>query len=207
MTPDRRTEAALVAACLADDRDAWARLAETVRDGVRYTIVRTLRSHGASPDRHIVDDLEAQLLLGLMVDDARRLRQYRGDASLQGWVRVRAANLTIDHLRRRRRNVPVVGGVPEPGAVDLTSPDEPTDERLARAELLERLRGFFEALNAEDAEFARLFFVEEHSFDEISELTGATAGALYARKNRIRKKLTAMAEADGWFDLRHAARA
>ena len=83
-----------------------------------------------------------------------------------------------------------------------TSPSTstPHDSALAQQQLLERLRGFWEELPPADARFARLYFVEERTFDEIAEVLGTSPGALYARKNRIRKKLLAMAEQDGWFD-------
>ena len=81
-----------------------------------------------------------------------------------------------------------------------TSPQRPRHTTaLAQQQFLERLRGFWEEL-LQQTRFARLYFVEERTFDEIAEVLGTSPGALYARKNRIRKKLLAMAEQDGWFD-------
>lgn len=200
MSDSRRRDRALVDACIGGDQRAWTALVEETSDGVRYAIVRTLRVHGcASPD-HLVDDLHSALYCGLMVDDARRMKQYRGDAKVSSWLRVRAARLTIDHLRRRKKTVSVGPSTPDAPAIDLIDTEEPIDRRIARTQLLERLRGFWQSLPPADAEFARLFFVEELPFEDIAEQLGTSPGALYARKNRIRKKLIAMAREDGWFD-------
>ena len=200
MSAERRRDRALVSACLEGDREAWAALVRQTSPGVRYAIVATLRSHGCDASDHLVDDIQSALYCGLMVDDARRLRQFRGEARVQTWLRVRAARLAIDHLRRRKRTVTIGSGHSEAGALDLPSTSTPHDSALAQQQLLERLRGFWEELPPADARFARLYFVEERTFDEIAEVLGTSPGALYARKNRIRKKLLAMAEQDGWFD-------
>lgn len=200
MSAERRRDQALVIACLEGDREAWAALVKQTSSGVRYAIVATLRSHGSEAPDHLVDDIQSALYCGLMVDDARRLRQFRGEARVQTWLRVRAARLTIDHLRRRKRTVTIGSGHQEAGAVDLPCTSTPHDSALARQQLLERLRSFWEALPHADARFAQLYFVEERTFDEIAALLGTSPGALYARKNRIRKKLLVMAEEDGWFD-------
>ncbi|MFT6398774.1 MAG: hypothetical protein ACJAYU_003536 [Bradymonadia bacterium] len=46
--------------------------------------------------------------------------------------------------------------------------------------------------------------MQERSFEEIAAESAATVGSLYARKNRIRKKLIRLAEEDGWFEHRTA---
>ncbi len=201
MTPPkerRRRDRALADACIRGSRPAWETLVQTHHDTVRFAIIRTLCAYGRRADDATVEDLESALFLGLMVDGARRLRQYRGDASLAGWLRVMAANRAIDHLRRRR---PATSLDAHPG-LELSDGLSTADVALEKAQLLEQLRAFWDGLPEADRDFVELFFVQELSFDEIAHRTGASPGALYARKNRIRLKLTACAEAAGWFDDR-----
>lgn len=197
MNPERRTrDLALVRACASGSNEAWAELVATHRVNVRFAVIRTLRSHGCAADDALVDDLEGALFLRLAVDDFRRLRLYRGQATLKSWLKVMAANATVDHLRRRRPTVPIGPGEP----FDI-APDEPSQEDVAqRRQFVARLRSLWQQLPEADAEFVEMYFVRELGFDEIAARTGTTPGALYARKNRIRHKLIALAERDGWFD-------
>lgn len=192
----RNHDRALADACLAGSRQAWARLVEDNRRHVRIAIVRTAARYGADIDESAVDDLESAVFLRIAVDDFRRLRHYRGDAALSSWFRVLASNATVDALRKRRPVVPVGPGE----ATDIVQDGPGPNEIIERAQLVHRLRALWESLAPADAEFVELFFVQELSFDEISARTGATHGALYARKNRIRKKLIERAAEDGWFD-------
>jgi RNA polymerase sigma factor (sigma-70 family) len=202
--PNSLDERDLVQRCIRGDRDAWEALCAGTQHGVTYAIIRTLKTYRADVSEPLVEDLRSRLYLGLMTDDARRLRQFRGDAALATWLRVRATNLTIDTLRRRRNTVSF-DHLDEHHAAPATDADAAPDRAAERAELIARLRQFFDALSDADAEFARRYFVEQRSFDEIQALTGASAGALYARKCRIQRQITEMARADGWLDL-HADR-
>ncbi|MFT6400067.1 MAG: DNA-directed RNA polymerase specialized sigma24 family protein, partial [Bradymonadia bacterium] len=103
----RQLDRALVDACIAGSSPAWARLVEENREHVRFAIRRTAKRYGASANDDFIEDLESALFLRLVVDDFRRLRLYRGDASLRGWLKVLAVNCTVDALRKRRPTVPV----------------------------------------------------------------------------------------------------
>lgn len=197
MTDERRNrDIALADACVAGSSTAWAELVQRHRTSVRYAILHTLRAHGAPFDDAVVDDLESATFLRLVVDDFRRLRQYRGQASLEGWLKVLASNAAVDALRRRRRTVPIGPGYD----LDLPDPQPSAQARLESEQLAAGLRALWQELPEADAEFVEMYFVLELGFDEIARRTGATLGALYARKNRIRKKLVELAEAGGWFD-------
>lgn len=196
--PARQRDRALVDACIAGSADAWADIVALHHDAVRFAIIRTLHVHRYAAPDHLVEDLEAALFLRLVVDDFRRLRQFRAQSTLKSWLKVLAANATIDHLRKRRNTVSTD---PQEG-LDLHDPAPSALAHLERKELLERLRNFWGTLPQADAEFVALYFVQELPFDEIAQTLGATPAALYARKNRIRKRLLEFAETEGWFDER-----
>lgn len=190
----------LVHACLNGDRDAWERMVIEHTDVVRWAVLRTLQRYAGHADDALVEDLTSRLFLSLMLDDARRLRQFSGRARLKTWLRVAAVNTTRDHLRRRRPTDEITELQDGPRALIADTP--PPDDALSHRELVDGLRAMWDQLPEDDRAFVEMFFVDELSFAEISERTGATAGALYARKNRIRHRLIALAEEAGWFEHR-----
>jgi RNA polymerase sigma factor (sigma-70 family) len=197
------TDAELVQACIDRTAGAWDLLVARHRDIVRATIARTLRSHTDYADADAIDDIEASLFLSLMNDDARRLRGFRGQASLRGWLRVLAAHRTIDVLRGQRHLVrldaPTLDG--DETRLDAMPDASPgAEDRLQRAQLRQRLALLCSQLNADEQQFVELFYHQELDFTAISAITGSTPAALYTRKNRIRKRLQELARKDGWFD-------
>ena len=201
-------DSTLVQRCLANEPDAWHELVVDNRDHVRWAMVRAARSQGMIFSEQDLDDAESSLFLSLMADDARRLRQFRGQASLRGWLRVAAANLAIDRarsLRRAARRSATLHVVRENDENHdpihlLPDPDADTEAQLQRRQLHERLHVLCAQLSEEEQHFIDLFFVQEIDFQTISERTGVSAAALYTRKNRIRKRLIELARKDGWFD-------
>lgn len=200
-------DASLVRRCIANEPDAWHDLVVAHRENVRWAIVRAGRAQGLAFSEHDLDDIESSLFLSLMADDARRLRQFRGQASLRGWLRVAAANLAIDrarsHRRASRRAAPLTRLETEEGNDLLEQVPDPTvdtEAQLQRRQLQERLHVLCAQLSTEEQMFIELFFVQEIDFQTISERTGVSTAALYTRKNRIRKRLIDLARKDGWFD-------
>jgi len=187
---------ALVDACVAGAGGAWAALVQTFGPGVRAAIRRCLERHVGYAADAVVEDLEANLFLGLVVDDFRKLRGFRGQSSVATWLKVMAVNATVDHLRRQWPTVPVGPGEP----FDLPQPGPGVEEAMHREALFARLRAMWATLPEADAQFVELYFVQELPFETIAEQLGTTVPALYTRKNRIRKRLLALAEEQGLLD-------
>ncbi len=196
LAPARQRDRALVDACIGGSASAWSEIVSGQHDAVRFAIIRTLHVHHCAAPDHLVEDLESALFLKLVVDDFRRLRQYQAQSTLKSWLKVLATNATLDHLRKRRKTQSTD---PEHG-IDLPDRAPSAHDVLERAQLLERLRGFWTTLPEADAEFVDLFFVRELPFSEIAECLNTTSAALYTRKNRVRKRLLEFAESDGWFN-------
>lgn len=205
-----RPDAELVQLCIDDDDSAWCELVVTNRAHVRWAIVHTGRAQGVLFTEHDLDDIESSVFLGLMVDDARRLRTFQGHATLRGWLSVVAANLAIDkarsHRRAARRTLSLSLHDDHDGHSHpinaYADPNADTEEALQRRQLHERLHALCALLSDEDQRFVDLFFVQELDYATISDLTKVSIEALYTRKNRIRKRLIALAQKDGWFHNR-----
>lgn len=203
-SPSYAADCALVARVCAGDRAAWADLVQVHAPTLRFALIRTLARHGVHASETLLEDLEGDLTLRLVARDFRKLRRYSGRCSLRQWLKVVAGNFAIDHLRRRRplialRTVPQSDDAPpEPGVMhgdqlvsDAPGPDERLDDRRRRRAIAQMLG----ELNDEDRLFVELYYARGLGYEQVAELMGTTVGAVYQRKNRIRKRLTAMARA------------
>jgi RNA polymerase sigma-70 factor (ECF subfamily) len=189
----------LVQRCLDQDRAAWAELVEKYEATLFFTIRHTLRARGAEAPDELVADLQADVLMALVKDDFRRLSRYAGRCRLGHWLKVVASNYTIDQLRQRRPTVSFED--PSRRAVAATSgltDHAPSPEQALQARQRQSaVRALYRELPQEDQRFMDLYLRRELSFEEIARQMDTTVGAIYARKNRVRKKLTALARERG----------
>jgi RNA polymerase sigma-70 factor (ECF subfamily) len=187
----------LVQRCRQGDRGAWAALVERHEAAIFFTIRHALLSRGADAPDALIADLQADVFLGLVQNDFRRLSRYAGRCRLSHWLKVVASNHTIDALRQRRPTVSLEDPSPRAQATraSLTDHAPSPEQALSQRQALEALRDLCAALPAEDRRFLELHLEQELSFEEIAAAMDTTVGAVYARKNRIRKKLMSMIEA------------
>jgi RNA polymerase sigma factor (sigma-70 family) len=197
---DHSADLALIAAICGGDRAAWQRLVETFGADLRGALRRALLSRGCPVAQHTLEDLEADLWLGLVADSFRRLSAYSGRCGLRQWLKVVASNHVIDFLRRQRPTVSLSGGASEDGEaipdLDLPSADPDPLTQLEDRRQADTLRRALDLLSDEDRLFVELYYQRELSFERVAELMSTTVGATYARKNRLRKRILSALQAD-----------
>jgi len=168
----------LVAATLAGDRAAFARLID--RHGARVAAVAS-SILGRSDAEDVVQEALLAAYLGL--DRLRRPERFGS------WLCAIAANLAKMRLRRRGSHVSFdeLGGRRlSAGEADL----RPTPEEAAEAaELLELVRSAFEALPPRQRDVALLYYVDGLSCGEIAALLGSSTGAVRVGLHRARRDL------------------
>ncbi len=192
---------ALAQRLIAGERHAWVEWTKRFESTIYYAIFNTLRSYGAdtTPDR--VEELQGQVLDVLIRNDYKRLRHYSGRSKLHHWLKVVAGNYTIDFLRKQRPGVSLDDDRSDASAAvrsQLVAKAPSTEVQLHRERALAKIRELAAKLPEDDRAFFELFFVEELGFAEIAERLNTTVGAIYARKNRVRKKLTKWMEEAGY---------
>lgn len=195
--PAHADDWALVQDCITGDRAAWAALVQRAERTLYFAVLNTLRACNSHAPRERVEDIQADVLVELVRDDFRRLRKYSGRCKLTQWLKVVASNYTIDLLRKQRPTVSLSDDTPSAQALRAALPDHRTpspDRSLQRHQLTHALRTLCDHLPDEDRRFVDLFYHQELSFDEVAQRMDTTVGAVYARKNRVRKKLIALAE-------------
>ena len=190
---------ALVQRLIAGDRASWADLIRRHERTVHFAIVNTLRTYGAHASADRVADLQGDVMVDLVSRDYRKLRRYSGRCRLDHWLKVVAGNYTIDTLRKKRPTVSLTDDTGPARSLreSLPSPGPSPDARLSRHQRLEGLRALYTELSPGDQRFVELYVKQELSFEEVAAAMNTTVGAVYARKNRVRKKLTDLAQRRG----------
>jgi RNA polymerase sigma-70 factor (ECF subfamily) len=198
-TPGHPEDLALVRRCTQGDRRAWEELLRHHAPTLRNAALHTLRLRQITPSPDQLDDLVGDLVVELARRDFHKLRRYEGRSKLASWLKVVASNYTIDQLRRRRptRSLDEEAGPGRALRDSLVDPAPGPEALLRRARLRAHLRDLMDRLPQEDQRFVELFYDEGLDFQAIAQQMQTTVGALYARKNRVRKKLLKMAQEAG----------
>ena len=117
----------------------------------------------------------------IVVQIWKSLGSFRHESKLSTWMYRVALNTAITHLRKEKRAA---------NAVPITGIDIPeTDEDEEREELLKQLFAAIENLDRIDKSII-LLYLDEKSYEEISEITGLSKSNVGVRINRIKGKLS-----------------
>jgi RNA polymerase sigma-70 factor (ECF subfamily) len=167
---------ALVAAVQRGDERVASALCDRVWPQVDKTVRRLLGSRDA--DR---DDLSQLSLIELVGTIGR----YRGDCSLDSWAQTVTAHVVFKHIRRRQIERRIFA--------DLLTDDVPspthTEGNSAARELLGRVAGHLDGMNAGRAWAFVMHDVLGYDLREIATMTGASVAATQSRLVRGRREL------------------
>ena len=163
---------ALIAACCAGDREAFAELFVTCRDRV-YSIAWHLTG-----DRAAAADITQDVFIKLM----NRLPQFRGGSSFWTWLYRIVVNTARDHRRRTRRLVALTEDVLQPGAPIA-------EQAYAREQRRSRIREALLVLPLKLRAPLVLRHIEGLDYDEIAEAMGIAKGTVASRLSRAHARL------------------
>ncbi len=106
---------------------------------------------------------------------------FRHEAKLSTWMYRIALNTAFTHFRKEKRSFNLVSltGMDIPDIYDGDEKEEPLKQLLIAIDHLDKV----------DKSII-LLFLEEKSYEEISEITGLTKSNVGARLNRIKTKLS-----------------
>ena len=187
-----RPEAQAIESAFLDERQLLVRL----NDGEESAMCELLNRHGEMLAR-LVGRLTAwhadreDILQEVLLSVWQKAGTYRGDGSLEGWLKRIAVNRCQNHFRAAnslKRMIERFALLKNPNpANDSTYPglgDEPDDE-LQRA--LQRLPKV-------DRTALVLFYLEEMPGDEVAEILKVNPSTFHVRLHRSRKKLKRLIE-------------
>ena len=189
---NRELDLSLVNRCVDGDTRAWVELVRRFEPTVMFATRKALRVHHIVPTEDRLEDLVAEIFFRLVRDDFAKLRSFQGRSSLACWLQAIAGNYVIDTLRKRKPALSLDD--PKWEGLRHSLPDNaPTpDAALDRRESAALLRRLWSHLKPADRRFVHLYYEAELSFDEVARAMETSVGAIYGRKNRIRKKLERM---------------
>lgn len=135
-------------------------------------------------------DTAADMVQGAFVTAFAQIGKLSEAAKFGGWVHRICVNRCRDHLKSaRRRDVPL-----DNSPAQALTASERADALVERNELRAALDNALAKLNDEYREAFVLKHIEERSYEEMSELLGASVAALKMRVHRAREVLKSALE-------------
>lgn len=180
------TDRDLLHRCLAKAPGAWNDFVDRYISLIYHVIHYTayLRSVPVGPED--VEDVAAEVMLQIVADDSKALRQFRQQASLATYITVIARRITIHELNRRQAvRSEVRQGVAK---IDSDVPDE-SEAAVKGVERLEEVESLLRKLKGRDREVVRLYYLQGLSYEEISTETGVPVNSIGSTLSRARKAL------------------
>ncbi len=167
----------LVKRTLSGDTQAFECLVERYKHMVFTLAVRMLRNREEAEESAQDTFLKAY----------RRLESYRGGARFSTWLYKIAYHNCLDQLKKRKSR---------PETTDLNSQriisqgyDEEILDRMERDHRQHHIRVAIQGLSEQDAAIITMYYFEEWSIKEISEVTELSPQAVKVRLFRSRKQL------------------
>ncbi len=160
------------------DMQAFRRLYDRFLPYVRHNVGRLL---GPRPE---VDDL----VQDVFVEVHRCLGDFRHDSRFQTWLYRVTRNVTISHLRKRKKTV----------ELSELQPLRANARTLSKIEARDQVRALYAVLDqvsVESREAFVLFEVEGLKLREIAEMTDSPINTVAARVRRTRERLRTFLEA------------
>lgn len=176
----------LLQRCLARSPGAWNDFVDRYISLIYHVIHYTayLRSVPVTPED--VEDVAAEVMLQIVADDYKALRQFRQHASLATYITVIARRITIHELNRRQ----AVRSEIRQGIAKFDSDFADESEAAVKGiERLEEVESLLRKLRGKDREVVRLYYLQGLTYEEISTETGVPVNSIGSTLSRARKTL------------------
>jgi RNA polymerase sigma-70 factor (ECF subfamily) len=119
-----------------------------------------------------------------------KIGQFRHEASFSSWLRVLAANVCKDMLRKRNRHpVESFDSLSTAGRAEMKVSSVSQEEKLIMKELLENLQEKISLLREDHQKLIILRYIDGLSYKKIAQLVGCSQSQVKSRLHQARKKL------------------
>lgn len=180
-TPFTAVDRDLLRRCLNREPGSWNDFVDRFLSLIYHTIGYTahLRSTRVGPED--VEDIAAEVLLQIVANNFRVLREFRRQSSLATYLTVVSRRICVHELVRRQK----VKDAIKRGESRLSEP-EPDDAPAAQKgmESLEEVEKLLRRLSGQEREIVRLYYLEGRTYEEISTGTDVpvnTIGTVLSR--------------------------
>jgi len=181
----------LLKQCLARSPGAWEDFVDRFLGLIVHVIRHTASARSVPVGNDDVDDLCSEVFVTILRDNFAVLRNFRGESSLSTYLTVVARRIVVKEITRRRKAEAMGHVSAHQSALEgATAPPEDLD-RLERHEEVRRL---LDRLPPTDAQVVRMFYLEGHSYKQISAHLGLAENTIGPILSRARALLRPAAE-------------
>lgn len=168
-------EAALLVACQTGDSKAFQRLFDSHKDRVYSLALYLTRDEAAA------NDITQQTFVTLLA----KAKEFRGDAKLSTWLYRLVLNLYRDERRRQKKWMSLMAMRRREPMLEKSS----QEKLFAREEIASAVKRAIENLKPKLRAAVVLKYLDDLSYQEISQVLGCSMGTVASRLNRGHKLL------------------
>lgn len=192
LSPDQ--EKKLLQDLRAKKQGSWERFVQEYSRLIHYSIQRTcqIRSFPLRPEER--EDLFHDILVHLISDEGRKLRQYKGKGgcTLATWIRTVSTHYVLDYIRKSRRTyfrVEFVAIEDTSREITVIDPGDMPDDLLEDRQQESLVAEALAELDEDDRLFVELYYARELSTREIARILKISEGSIYSKVNRLKSRL------------------
>jgi RNA polymerase sigma-70 factor (ECF subfamily) len=179
----------LLKRCLNREPGSWNDFVDRFLSLIYHTIGYTAHARSVRVGPEDVEDIAAEVLLRVVADNFKLLREFRKESSLATYLTVIARRVSVHEMVRRQK----VRDAIKRGDSRLAEPD-PDDAPVTQKsiESLEEVEKLLRRLGGQEREIVRLYYLEGRTYEEISTELDVAVNTIGAILSRARKKLREM---------------
>ena len=176
--------------CFRQEAGAWKNFVDRFLGLIFHVIERTSQLVGMPLRPADVEDIAAEILLQVIKNDFAVLRRFRGHSSLATYLTVVARRGCLHELNRlSAEHMPVQApDRPQAEPERLTAP-----AMFSEIETREEIEELLRRLPAPERHVVRLFYLQGHTYQEISSELGIPINSIGPMLFRARQRLRKMA--------------
>lgn len=180
----------LIDRCLSHEPGAWNDFVDRYMGLIYHAIHQVAYSRSLALSEADVEDLAAEVFLGIVDDDYAVLRRFRRESALPTYLTVIARRICIREVVKRHREAEL-GHVSAHRALASVDDDADEAEPIASAEEVERM---LKDLPDREAQVIRLYHLKYLNYRQISKQLGIPENSVGPILAKARKRLRRMAE-------------
>jgi RNA polymerase sigma-70 factor (ECF subfamily) len=180
----------LLKRCLNREPGSWNDFVDRFLSLIYHTIGYTAHLRSARLTPEDVEDIAAEILLRIVADNFKVLRDFRKESSLATYITVIARRIAVHEIARRQKVKDAINR----GDALLAQPDPEDVAAQKGLERLEEVERLLRRLRGKDREIVRMYYLEGRTYEEISTEVDVPVNTIGAILSRARKKLREMAK-------------
>lgn len=166
---------------------AWNDFVDRYLSLIYHAIHHTAHLRSARLTPEDVEDIASEVLVQLVNNDYKALKEFKGSASLSTYLTVIARRICVHEITRRQAVREAIRKGETRSPVAVADDDDPAAAKAM--DKLEDVEALLRRLNGREREIVRLFYLEGRTYEEISTEVDVPVNSIGAVLSRARAKL------------------